>query len=132
MELFWWSSKAGGIIAPVRFLSFVRCLCQIYTVIKYGHCVQYFPNNRKVRPGYNTPICSADKYDKITCNAADIMYKKVLELRYGISDCCPEENEKWLIKKELIELQALTDPNYTCDPLTDCCGQRLSSCSCNS
>ena len=60
------------------------------------------------------------------------MYKKVLELRYGISDCCPEENEKWLIKKELIELQALTDPNYTCDPLTDCCGQRVSSCSCNS
>ena len=101
-------------------------------IIKEGHCVQYFPNDRKVRPGYNTPICSADKYDKITCNAADIMYKKVLELRYGISDCCPEENEKWLIKKELIELQALTDPNYTCDPLTDCCGQRLSSCSCNS
>ena len=40
---------------------------------KTGFCVQYFPNNRKVRPGYNTPICSADKYDKITCNAADIM-----------------------------------------------------------
>ena len=60
------------------------------------------------------------------------MYKKVLELRYGISDCCPEENERWLISKELIELQALTDPNYTCDPLTDCCGQPTSSCSCNS
>lgn len=97
-----------------------------------GFCVQYFPNDRKVRPGYNTPICSADKYDKITCNAADIMYKKALELRYGISDCCPEENEKWLIKKELIELQALTDPNYICNPLTDCCGQPTSSCSCNS
>jgi len=109
--------------------------CSVYENelrVKVGFCVQYFPNNRKVRPGYNTPICSADKYDKITCNSADIMYKKVLELRYGISDCCPEENEKWLIKKELIELQALTDPNYTCDPLTDCCGQRVSSCSCNS
>ena len=100
--------------------------------IKTGFCIQYFPNDRKVRPGYNTPICSADKYDKITCNAADIMYKKALELRYGISDCCPEENEKWLISKELIELQALTDPNYICDPLTDCCGQPTSSCSCNS
>lgn len=100
--------------------------------VKTGFCVQYFPNNRKVKPGYNTPICSAEKYDKITCNAADIMYKKVLELRYGISDCCPEENEKWLIKKELIELQALTDPNYKCDPLTDCCGNPTSQCSCNS
>ena len=100
--------------------------------IKEGFCVQYFPNSRKVKPGYNTPICSADKYDKITCKAAEIMYKKVLELRYGISNCCPEEDEKWLISKELIELQALTDPNYTCDPLTDCCGQPVSSCSCNS
>jgi hypothetical protein len=100
--------------------------------VKTGFCVQYFPNNRKVKPGYNTPICSAEKYDKITCNAADIMYKKVLELRYGISDCCPEENEKWLIKKELIELQALTDPDYKCDPLTDCCGNPTSQCSCNS
>jgi hypothetical protein len=60
------------------------------------------------------------------------MYKKVLELRYGISNCCPEEDEKWLIKKELIELQALTDPNYKCDPLTDCCGNPTSQCSCNS
>ena len=100
--------------------------------VKTGLCVQYFPNNRKVKPGYNTPICSAEKYDKITCKAADIMYKKVLELRYGISNCCPEEDEKWLIKKELIELQALTDPNYKCDPLTDCCGDPTSQCSCNS
>ena len=99
---------------------------------KLGICPQYFPNNRKVRPGYNTPICSADKYDKITCKFAGIVYKKVLELRYGISNCCPEEDEKWLIKKELIELQALTDPNYTCDPVTDCCGKQTSQCSCNS
>ncbi len=88
--------------------------------VKTGFCIQHFPNNRKVKPGYNTPICSAEKYDKITCKAADIMYKKALELRYGISNCCPEEDEKWLIKKELIELQALTDPNYLCDHLTDC------------
>jgi len=88
--------------------------------VKTGFCVQHFPNNRKVKPGYNTPICSAEKYDKITCRAADIMYKKVLELRYGISNCCPEEDEKWLIQKELIELQALTDPDYPCNHLSDC------------
>jgi len=99
---------------------------------KTGFCPQYFPNDRKVKPGYNTPICSADKYDKITCNFADIAYKNVLELRYGISDCCPEENEKWIIKKELIELQALTDPDYTCDPSTDCCNTSDNSSSCNS
>ena len=109
--------------------------CTVYedeSGTKTGMCIQHFPNKRKVKPGYNTPICSADKYDKITCNFADIAYKKVLELRYGISNCCPEEDEKWLIKKELIELQALTDPDYTCDQIADCCGSPTSHCSCNS
>ena len=86
-----------------------------------GFCVQVFPNNRTVKPGYNTPICTAEKYDKITCKAADIVYKKVLEARYGISNCCPEEDEKWLIKKELIELQALTDPCYKCQDTSASC-----------
>ena len=74
---------------------------------KIGECVQYFPNNRKVKPGYNTPICSSEKYDKITCNFAEIAYKEALALRYGISNCCPELDEKWLISKELIELQSI-------------------------
>ena len=134
-----WESALEGLI-----ITTTACIVPIYNYCgdcsvyndgeggQTGFCVQYFPNNRKVKPGYNTPICSADKYDKITCKFAEIAYKKVLELRYGISNCCPEEDEKWLIKKELIELQALTDPNYTCDPLTDCCGNPASQCSCNS
>jgi 5-methylcytosine-specific restriction endonuclease McrA len=28
---------------------------------------------------------------------------QVMRLRYGISNCCPEDEEKWLIKKELID-----------------------------
>ncbi len=96
-----------------------------------GFCIEVFPNDRTVKPGYNTPICTSDKYDKITCNAAERAYKKVLELRYGISNCCPEEDEKWIIKKELIELQALTDPNYTCQEIASCCNQPLNNCSCN-
>jgi len=99
---------------------------------KSAFCVQYFPNDRKVKPGYNTPICSAEKYDKITCKFAEAAYKQALELRYGIANCCPEEDEKWLIKKELIELQALTDPNYKCNLSLDSCGNSTDDCSCNS
>jgi hypothetical protein len=40
------------------------------------------------------------------------MYKSVLEKRYGISNCCPEDDEKWLMKKELIDLQALKSPDH--------------------
>jgi hypothetical protein len=50
----------------------------------------------------------------ITCNFADVMYKIVLEKRYGITNCCPEEIDKWILKKELIDLQALKDPDYSC------------------
>jgi hypothetical protein len=66
---------------------------------------------RSVQPGYKSPICSTEKYEKITCKSAEILYKSVLELRYGISNCCPEEDDKWLIKKELIDLEALRDPD---------------------
>jgi hypothetical protein len=91
---------------------------------------------RSVQPGYNTPACTIVKYEKISCKSAEVYYKQVLYLRYGISDCCPDENDKWLIKKELIDMDALRDPNYECTVVNSCCpstpscGQ--SSCGCTS
>ena len=76
---------------------------------------------RSVQPGYNTPACTIAKYEKISCKSAQIYYKQVLYLRYGISDCCPDENDKWLIKKELIDMDALRDPNYECTVVPSCC-----------
>jgi hypothetical protein len=91
-----------------------------------------FVNNRTVRPGYNTPNCNSDRYDEITCRFADIMYKIVLEKRYGITNCCPDEDEKWLLLKELIDLQALKDPNYKCPECPCSCssGKTYSTCNC--
>ena len=94
-----------------------------------GECPPQIYPKREVRPGYTTPICSTEKYEKITCRAAEILYKSVLELRYGISNCCPEENDKWLIKKQIIDLQALKDPDYICQVSSCGCGQ--SSCGCS-
>jgi hypothetical protein len=76
---------------------------------------------RSVQPGYNTPACTIEKYEKISCKSAEVYYKQVLYLRYGISDCCPEDTDKWLIKKELIDLDALRDPNYICTSINPCC-----------
>jgi hypothetical protein len=89
-------------------------------------------NNRTVKPGYNTPGCNPDRYDEITCRFADIMYKIVLEKRYGITNCCPDDDEKWLLKKELIDLQALKDPNYKCPECPCSCssGKSYSTCNC--
>ena len=41
----------GGVV--VLSISTLEGTCATITT-KEGHCIQYFPNNRKVRPGYNT------------------------------------------------------------------------------
>jgi hypothetical protein len=110
-----------------------------------GVCPAPIYHLRTVKPGYNTPACSAEKYERISCKAAQILYRNVLTLRYGISNCCPEDDEYWLIKKELIDLAALYNPDYPCAPNNPCgcgCGSQGSSgsscgcgqpddCSCN-
>ena len=106
---------------------------QIYGLCQFGVCPHpEIKNNRTIRPGYNTPGCNPDRYDEITCHFADILYKIVLEKRYGITNCCPDDDEKWLILKELIDLQALKDPNYICPdcPCTCNSGKSYSSCNC--
>lgn len=105
----------------------------------FGDCIEPAPSNwvcpitiakKKVKPGYSVPSCDIEKYEKITCRSAEIYYKQVMRLRYGISNCCPEDEEKWLVKKELIDLDALRDPDYICTPVTTCCSQPISSCGC--
>lgn len=84
---------------------------------------------RKIKPGYSVPTCDIEKWEKITCQSSEILYKEVMRLRYGISNCCPEDDEKWLVKKELIDLAALVDPDYICKPVQSC-GCAPSSCGC--
>jgi hypothetical protein len=103
----------------------------------YGDCINgvcppiVYPT-RYVRPGYNTPTCNPETWDKITCKSSEILYKSVLKGRYGISNCCDEPTDKWLIKKELIDLAALTDPNYTCTISTCGCATDTCGCGCSS
>jgi hypothetical protein len=96
-----------------------------YTTVEFKYTIEYFgnctngvcpprKNNQKsITPGYNTPGCEIWKYEEISCKAAEAMYKQVLQLRYGISNCCPEEDERYIIQKELIDLQAMIPPNET-------------------
>ena len=104
-----------------------------YTIEYFGNCINGVcpprKNNQKsVTPGYNTPGCEAWKYEEISCRAAEAMYKQVLQLRYGISNCCPEEDEQYIVQKELIDLAALNDPAYPCS--TNSCGCN-NNCNCS-
>lgn len=87
---------------------------------------------RFIKPGYQTPTCDIEKYEKISCNAAEILYKTVLRARYGISNCCDGPDDRWIIKKELIDLQAAMDSNYVCTPAQSCCSNTPTcGCGCN-
>lgn len=85
----------------------------------YGNCVDQvcpvvtFPT-RTVRPGYNTPGCSPEKYEQIMCNFSEGVYRDIMVQAYGITPCCGEDDHRWTIRKELIELKAIQDPNYIC------------------
>ena len=105
-------------------------------IVTYGDCIDdlcpplVYPK-ATIIPGYNTPTCTIDKYEQITCRASEILYKQVLQSRYGINNCCPDEDNRWLLKKEIIDLAALVDPDYICAP-SNTCNCPPSNCGCNS
>lgn len=85
-----------------------------------GQCPQPPQPKRQVTPGYDTAACSTDYYEKVECTFSELMYKDVLAERYGISNCCPEEEMKWVIKHEMLMLDVLVNPDYECTPITTC------------
>ena len=97
-----------------------------------GVCPPTVYSKKSIKPGYNTPACSAEKYEEISCKSAQILYRQVLELRYGISNCCPQEDQYWLVKKELIDIAALYNPDYVCAPANSCGCSQPNNCGCNS
>jgi len=103
-------------------------------ITNYGECVDgkcvVVQPFRSVRPGYNSPACTTQYYERIACEYSEILYKDVIAQRYGIAPCCPEEELYRLdIKYQLLELQAINNPDYICKPFTDCCHD--DNCRCN-
>jgi hypothetical protein len=94
-----------------------------------GKCPSNIPF-RSIRPGYNSPACSTAYYERIACSYSEILYKDVIAQRYGIASCCHEEELYRLdIKYQLLELQAINNPNYICKPFSECC-QDTTDCGC--
>tara|TARA_R110002126_G_scaffold147158_1_gene293185 strand:- start:5651 stop:8350 length:2700 start_codon:yes stop_codon:yes gene_type:complete len=77
--------------------------------------------NRKVKPGYDTPGCPPEYVEKINCAFAEVLFKEVAAKRYGITICCEEDENKYLISKYLMDLKAIFDPNACKSILPDTC-----------
>jgi hypothetical protein len=79
-------------------------------------------HQRKIKPGYNTPGCSSEYTDEVNCEFSEQIFNLVKSRRYGITTCCSDNLEKYIIKKELLDLDAIYDKNLcvTCPPITCC------------
>ena len=82
-------------------------------------------------------------HDKVNSRFANQMYKKMVTKRYGIEFCCEEDDERViiqqdLVKKELLDLNAIIDPlcidgepNPKLGPIGFLCEQITISCLAN-
>jgi hypothetical protein len=78
--------------------------------------------NRTVKPGYDTPGCTPEYVDKISCKFAEGMFQHAMSRRYGIEFCCNQDLSKWIVKMELLQLRMIYDPT-ACLPAeqSECC-----------
>lgn len=69
--------------------------------------------NRSVLPNYGNSIgdCSFEYMEKVNCNFAEQAYARIIGKKYGIKSCEELEYDKWWIKKQLLNLNLIEDPN---------------------
>ena len=88
-------------------------------------------NTRFVKPGYSTPSCSPEYTERVNCNYGDQLYNRMLSVRYGLTVCCDEAFDKWLIKKELLDLDSLKNTEFDCcPPIAPCSVCNTQECCC--
>lgn len=75
---------------------------------------------KSITPGYNTPGCEPDKFERILCNFSESMYRQIMVDAYGITPCCGEDDIQYEIRYELIKLKAIQDPDYNCKLTSSC------------
>lgn len=76
---------------------------------------------RSVKPGYNTAACLPERTERINCAFSDAMYDDMASKKYGVTICCQNDAERWIIEKEILDLKALYDPSLCVSSIVKCC-----------
>lgn len=77
-------------------------------------------HQRRVKPGFYTPGCPPEYTVKTSCMYAEQAYDEMVAIRYGITICCDHDIDKWDIKKQLLELNAIYDPALCTPSVIEC------------
>lgn len=72
---------------------------------------------RHIQPLYDLGACSKELVESVKCGFARQVYARFLKARYGVNSCVEDLYEKFLVKKELLELNMIFDPAYCTFPL---------------
>jgi len=102
-------------------------------ITAYDNCVDCLPpvpptpppfdlHLRKIKPGWKSPnkCYTLDYIERINCSFGQQVYNQMLVARYGITVCCDDDLTKWDIKKQMLDLDMLKDPNL-CKSTLCCC-----------
>lgn len=106
-------------------------VCVSEVIESFDSCVECLPqpepepplelHTRRIKPGYYTKGCSPAYTEKVNCTFGEQMYNEMIAKRYGLTVCCQEDADKWSIKKELLDLKAIYDPELCKSQFQSCC-----------
>jgi len=104
---------------------------EVYLKDSFTDCVTCLPSepapapleikNRTVKPGYDTKGCSPAYVEKINCDWSESLFQQVASKRYGIQFCCSQDFSGLDIKKQLLDLKMITDPEACVTLSSACC-----------
>jgi hypothetical protein len=70
---------------------------------------------RRVQPGYNTGSCSQELFELVNDGFARQVYSRFLAKKYGVDSCVQDDFQRQWIKKQLLDLNLLLDPDLCCE-----------------
>jgi len=76
--------------------------------------VKSLTEQKTIYPDFIVNNVDADKAESIFCTYANMNYKKVLALRYGIEFCCPYDLVSATIEFEILKMDIATDSKACC------------------
>ena len=72
---------------------------------------------RSVQPGYGVGLCSVEYVEKINCAFANQVYANFINKKYGVDQCIENEFDKYLVKKSILDLNLIYDPDACIVPV---------------
>lgn len=96
-------------------IEIIECFDDCETCLFIPEPKPYDFAQRTIYPGYNTPACTPEVWDKTKCKWSESLYQQMASSRYGIDFCCDASDQKWHIKNQLINLSAIFDESVCAD-----------------